>query len=116
MKYRLGFVTNSSSTSFIIAIKGGRENLKNLFPNSTDESPLIVLINALLDNSSGYGETTGVDLLDQEDFDLYASDFTGIDSSFKMYRKNADYNDSTANDLLMTLPKLSSDIKVTRCD
>jgi hypothetical protein len=123
MKIRQGFVTNSSSSSYIIAVKGGLNNIKNLVDveNKVWKDFIINSILALLNSGDpdGCDETrpATVYIGSKKDLDEYKSDnFESADEAEKnplfakfkkhlkdgyiIYNKRVGYNDSSTGEQL----------------
>jgi hypothetical protein len=103
MKFRESFVTNSSSTSFILAIKGGRENIINFL--EVDEKWKAIL-NAKIQDVFDY---VGDDCLEKPVEILEPSVFKGwgVESAFaykaagyEIYKKDIDSNNSIARETI----------------
>lgn len=106
MKCRESFVTNSSSTSFILAIKGGRENIINFL--EVDEKWKATL-NAKIQYIFDYD---GDDCLEKpiEILDLIKLGKYGIKSAFsykvagyEIYKKDINSNNSIAYETIYNL-------------
>jgi hypothetical protein len=102
MKVRNGFVTNSSSSSFIIAIRGGIEGLDKLVEvdNPVWKEFIINGITELM-KSDGYGETSAAEEINDEEMnDCYEGTATLKkltklrEDGFVLYRKSFDYSDA----------------------
>jgi len=105
MKVRNGFVTNSSSSSFIIAIRGGLEGLDQLVDveNPVWKEFIINGIKQLMasDGDSCGGDTSAAYEIDDSEINDYDEGsamhkkLTKLrDDGFVIYRKSFDYNDA----------------------
>jgi hypothetical protein len=114
-KIRTGFVTNSSSSSFIIAIQGGIENLDRIveIENEKWKRLMVSLITTAME-SEGSGDTAPAEVLfdDIEGLNKYLDDNDWLEPKDKkqyvawvsdgwvVYRKSVDYNDTGTKELL----------------
>jgi uncharacterized protein YaaR (DUF327 family) len=69
MKFRQGFVTNSSSTSFIIAVKGGLDNIDNFIEvdNKVWKNFIINSIKHVFESSDDCDTNTAEEIFSSED-------------------------------------------------
>ena len=119
MKVRTGFVTNSSSSSFIIAIQGGIENLDRIvdIENATWQKLVVTLIKSAME-SDGSGDTSAAyvlfknidelnKFLDSEGEYMEAKDrkqyVSWVADGWVVYRKSVDYNDAGTKELLRNI-------------
>lgn len=130
MKIRNGFVTNSSSSSFIIAISGGLENLENIVEvenkqwkkfiingikelmeredgNDTHEAEVMFAnmkdLNAWLDREGEW-----VDVKEKKEFSQL------ISNGYVVYRKSVGYCDTGTSDQLKTIGDECDFIKIIK--
>jgi hypothetical protein len=103
MKFRESFVTNSSSTSFILAIKGGRENIINFL--EVDEKWKAIL-NAKIQDVFDYVDDNclekPVEILDPSVFKGYGVEeaFAYKAAGYEIYKKNVDNNNKIGKETL----------------
>jgi hypothetical protein len=111
MKLRNGFVTNSSSTSFIIAVKGGIDNIESFIDidNKKWKSFIANSIKQAFESSDDYDTNSSEELFsDEKGLKHYLEMERGIDekmtkyknlikNGFVVYRKNVSYHDSFLN-------------------
>lgn len=119
MKVRTGFVTNSSSSSFIIAIQGGISNLDRIVEveNVVWKKFIVDGITSLME-SDGSGDTAAAQvmlatmkdldkLLEEEGDYLEAKDkkqyVSWLSDGWVIYRKNVDYNDTGTKNMLRAI-------------
>jgi hypothetical protein len=120
MKYRTSFVTNSSSTSFIIAVKGGLENLKNIIEveNNIWKEFIINSIEQLF-NSSDDNDTSEAriyfndetemlncckDYYDREEATKLIEKYKKLlDDGYVVYRKNVSYHNNILNNQMRNM-------------
>ena len=103
MKIRQGFVTNSSSSSYIIAIRGGLEGLDKLVDvdNPVWKEFIINGITQLMKSGSDYCETSGADKMTDSDINDYYDEGSSMhrkltklrNDGFVIYNKHFDNND-----------------------
>jgi hypothetical protein len=110
MKYRQGFVTNSSSTSFIIAIKGGIENLSNLIDTDRKWKKFIEdSIKLLLESSDEY-DTGSYRPANNDSWVTEGKWKDEIENlkknNFKIYEKRVSIHDEHIQDSLSNLDKI----------
>jgi hypothetical protein len=109
MKVRNGFVTNSSSSSFIIAIKGGIEGLDTLVDveNPVWKEFIINGIKQLMESDGEYGDTSAANKMSESDFNNYYEEGSTMHKKltklhkdgFVIYSKSFDYNDAGGHTL-----------------
>jgi hypothetical protein len=111
MKYRQGFVTNSSSTSFIIAIKGGIENLSNLIDTDKKWKKFIEdSIKLILESSDDYDTCSFC----PANSDSWVTEGNWKDeienlkkNNFKIYEKRVSIHDDNIQESIRNLDKIN---------
>ena len=110
MKYRQGFVTNSSSTSFIIAIKGGIENLSNLIDTDKKWKKFIEDFIKLLLESSDECDTSCYRPANDDAWFTEGKWKDEIEhlkkNNFKIYEKRVSQHDDNIQDSIWNLDKI----------
>lgn len=110
MKYRQGFVTNSSSTSFIIAIKGGIENLSNLIDTDKKWKKFIEDSIMLILESTDEYDTCSFRPANSDSWITEGKWKDEIENlkknNFKLYEKRVSYHDENMKDSIKNLDKI----------
>jgi hypothetical protein len=119
MKVRTSFVTNSSSSSFIIAIQGGIENLDRIveIENEKWQKLVVALITSAME-SDGSGDTSPAEVMfkDMDGLNKWFENegeymeakekkqyVSWIADGWVVYRKSVDYNDGGTKELLRNI-------------
>lgn len=125
MKFRSGFVTNSSSSSFVVGFK---QDGLNEIENTLDKVPAIfkssfLMFKKVLDFDDaittkeqldkyfiyeyGYKNQTIEELLEEDEYlqEKYDMFLKHLEKGYGIIEKSVDHYDETMNDLLHSLPK-----------
>lgn len=118
MKLRLGFVTNSSSSSFVIAIKGGLPNIGNLLDTDPKWKKFIIstIINCMESNDNCDTDSAKVICSDKNSLKEYINTLNWLDpisiaeinnkytplveNGFTIYQKSISTHDGVSQDLI----------------
>ena len=110
MKNREGFVTNSSSTSYIVKVKSGNENIKPDISNDEELRKYIV-------KEYGYSDCSFDDFINEEPYfkDFYNKCKLALDEGFSIIFGRISYNGEAFEDVEKLMDKLGVQIEWGDC-